>query len=78
MAKKLTFEDKLEKLDGILKEMESDELPLQTSLKLFEEGIRLSKECQKELDEAKFKVSVLMENEQGEMEPAPMEGVEEA
>lgn len=78
MAKKLTFEDKLEKLDGILKEMESGELPLQTSLKLFEEGIRLSKECQKELDEAKFKVSVLMENEQGEIEPAPMEGVEEA
>ena len=55
------FEASLKKLEGLVDQMESGELSLEASLKIFEEGIKLTKECQKALKEVEQKVSLLME-----------------
>lgn len=57
------FESKLHRLDEIVKSMESGDLPLEQSLKLFEEGVKLSRECQSELDAAEQKVEILLNSE---------------
>lgn len=57
------FESKLLRLEEIVKSMESGDLPLEQSLKLFEEGVKLSRECQGELDAAEQKVEVLLNSE---------------
>ena len=55
------FEASLKKLEGLVDQMESGELSLEASLKIFEEGIKLTSECQKALKEVEQKVSLLME-----------------
>ena len=52
------FEECLDRLEKILAELERGEVPLEQSLKLFEEGIRLSDSCRKELEEAEGKVLI--------------------
>lgn len=56
----MDFEKKLGRLEEIVQKMEKGELPLEESLKLFEEGVKLSRECQTRLSEAENKVKVLM------------------
>ena len=56
----MSFEKKLGRLEEIVQKMESGELPLDQSLKLFEEGVKLSRECNKELDTAEQKVQKLV------------------
>ncbi len=51
----------MEQLEQITAELESGELPLDVSLKKFEEGINLADFCNKKLDESKKKVSLLLE-----------------
>ncbi|MCF6196657.1 MAG: exodeoxyribonuclease VII small subunit [Emcibacter sp.] len=60
MARK-TFEQAMEQLEAITSDLESGELPLEVSLKKFEEGIKLADFCNKKLDESKKKVSILLE-----------------
>jgi exodeoxyribonuclease VII small subunit len=60
----MAFEVKLKRLEEIVQAMENGELALAESLKLFEEGIKLAKECNKNLDEAEQKVKVLMDFDQ--------------
>ena len=55
------FETSLKRLEELVDEMENGELSLETSLKTFEEGIRLTRECQQALKEAEQKVSLLVE-----------------
>ncbi|MAH53036.1 MAG: exodeoxyribonuclease VII small subunit [Pseudomonadota bacterium] len=57
------IESKLHELEGILEELESGELDLDDALKKFEKGIKLSRECQKTLEEAELKIKVLMGDE---------------
>jgi exodeoxyribonuclease VII small subunit len=57
------FEECLQRLEVIVKEMERGDLPLEQSLKLFEEGISLSGSCRKELDEAEGKIEVLLKDD---------------
>lgn len=59
---KLTFEEALEKLEGIIKKMENEELPLEESLKNFQEGMELNLHCRKLLTEAEFRVEKLLQN----------------
>jgi exodeoxyribonuclease VII small subunit len=59
MAKE-KFEDALHKLEALVRKMESGELSLEESLKAFEEGIRLSRQCAQKLDEAERRVEVLL------------------
>jgi exodeoxyribonuclease VII small subunit len=57
------FEECLQRLEAIVKEMEKGDLPLEQSLKLFEEGIALSDSCRKELDAAEGKIEILLKHD---------------
>ncbi|OHB91162.1 MAG: exodeoxyribonuclease VII small subunit, partial [Planctomycetes bacterium RIFCSPHIGHO2_12_39_6] len=71
-------EDALKKLGEIVDALESGELSLEKSLKLFEEGVRLSRHCNKMLDKAEKKVEILMRNEKGELVAKQFEPEEDA
>jgi len=62
MAKKQTinFENSLRHLENLVQQLEQGDLSLEESLKAFESGIKLTRECSKQLDEAEQKVSVLV------------------
>ncbi len=59
------FEDALARLETIVTELERGALPLDQSLKIFEEGIKLSKTCLKILDDAERKVEILVQEKDG-------------
>ncbi|MGI6030447.1 MAG: exodeoxyribonuclease VII small subunit [Eubacteriales bacterium] len=72
MAKKLTFEEKMQRLDGIVRQLEEGSLELAASLKLYGEGVKLAKECSSELDKARQQVMMLVREEtSGEMQQQP-------
>ncbi|MCB0385244.1 MAG: exodeoxyribonuclease VII small subunit [Bdellovibrionales bacterium] len=56
----MSFEKKLGRLEKIVKEMEEGEMSLENSLKSFEEGVQLARECHGQLNEAEQKVKVLL------------------
>lgn len=68
MAEKKTFEKSISELENIVRQLETGDVTLDESLALFEQGIKLSKNCQKLLDNAEKKVSVLMADGEGGME----------
>lgn len=70
---KLNFEQSMAELEETVKKMESQDVSLDEALELFERGIMLSKNCQKILDDAEKKVTVLLKNEDGEIEETPFE-----
>ncbi len=55
----MKFEEAVVELEGIVKKLEQGDSSLEESLELFEKGIKLSKSCQKMLDEAEKRVSIL-------------------
>lgn len=61
----IKFEQAMARLEAIVGELEKGDLPLDESLKIFEEGIRLSKSCLKVLEEAERKVEVLVQDKNG-------------
>ncbi len=61
----IKFEDALARLETIVNELERGDLPLNDSLKIFEEGIKLSKTCLKMLDDAERKVEILVQETGG-------------
>lgn len=71
MAEKIKFEDALERLESIVEELENGELSLEESLSIFEEGIKLSRLCTKQLDEIERKIEVLIKGEDGELRAIP-------
>jgi exodeoxyribonuclease VII small subunit len=72
-AKNPPFEEALEKLEGIVEAMESDDLPLETLLAKYEEGSKLVKLCQQKLAEAELKIQQLEKTAAGEMKLKPFE-----
>ncbi len=68
-----TFEASLEALEQIVRELEQGDLPLEKSLELFEQGIRLSRECQERLSQAERRIEVLLRDSQGRPVVAPFE-----
>jgi exodeoxyribonuclease VII small subunit len=54
------FEEGLQRLEKIVDELEKGEVPLEKSLMLFEEGVKISAACRKELEEAEGKVEILL------------------
>lgn len=60
-----SFEASLEALEEIVHALESGDLPLEKSLELFEEGIRLSRQCQERLNQAERRIEVLLRDNQG-------------
>ena len=61
--KKQSFEEEMIKLENIVTELEKGDLSLDDSVKKFEEGINISKECNKMLETAEKKISILLEND---------------
>jgi exodeoxyribonuclease VII small subunit len=59
MNKETTFEEALDKLQNIVKKLEAGDMPLEESLKAFEEGVGLSRFCQEKLSEAEKKIEIL-------------------
>ena len=70
------FEDCLQQLEKIVEQLERGDLPLEEALKLFEEGIRLSSSCRKELEAAEGKVEILLK-QNGKLQPEPFETTSE-
>ena len=62
-----TFEQALQQLEHIVQKLEKGELPLEESLALYEEGIRLSRLCHGKLEEAEGKIAMLMKDARGEV-----------
>jgi exodeoxyribonuclease VII small subunit len=60
-----SFEASLEALEQIVHELERGDLPLEKSLELFEDGIRLSRQCQERLNQAERRIEVLLRDNQG-------------
>jgi exodeoxyribonuclease VII small subunit len=67
------FEDALNKLEKIVSKLEEGDIPLEESLKLFEEGIRLSHFCNQKLDEAEKRVEILVKGKGGALKPQPFD-----
>jgi len=75
--KEKRFEDAMKELEDIVKRLESGDLPLEESLKIFEEGVALSRYCFNKLEEAEKRVSILVKGEGGvKREPFEYEATE--
>ncbi len=73
----IDLEKSLGQLEAIVEQLESGELPLDKSLKEFERGVRLSRECQSALKDAEQRVQVLMGGELRDFAPDDAQGAEE-
>jgi exodeoxyribonuclease VII small subunit len=58
-----TFEKAMNKLEKIVQELESTDLPLEKAIKKFEEGVRLSKFCSEKLDETEKRITILLKDQ---------------
>lgn len=75
MAKQ-SFEKALEQLEKIVETLESSELSLEKALAKFEEGMKLSQYCAKQLDETERKLSLILEKSDGRIENEPFDDSE--
>jgi len=67
------FESSLEELERIVRELERGDLPLEKSLELFEQGVKLSRACQERLSEAERRIEVLTRDNHGRPATRPFE-----
>lgn len=70
MAQKKTFEQNMDELEKIIKDLESGEAPLDECVELFEKGVKLSGECVKMIDDARKKITLLTEKGEAEFNSA--------
>lgn len=68
----MSFEQALKKLEAVVAAMETDDLPLETLIKRYEEGVKLAQICQAKLAEAELKIQQLEKNAAGEMKLKPV------
>lgn len=64
-AQSKSFESSLQALEKIVRDLERGDLPLEESLELFEQGVRLSRECQERLNQAERRIEVLLRDADG-------------
>ena len=72
-TKKPDFERSLLRLEEVVRKLESPQLSLDDAMKLFEEGVNLSRECQKQLQEAEGRVEILLKKADGKLAPEVFE-----
>ncbi len=72
---KKNFEEQIEELENIIKELEAGKLNLDESVEKFEEGMKISKECSKMLESAERKITILL-NKDGNVEEENFEAKE--
>ena len=68
----IPFADALQKLETLVEAMESGDLPLETLLSRYEEGVKLAKLCQDKLTEAEMKIQQLEKTAGGELKLRPL------
>jgi exodeoxyribonuclease VII small subunit len=78
LAKKGDFEKSLARLEEVVKRLEGTDLSLDEGMKLFEEGVTLSRECQKQLEEAEGRVEILLKKADGKIVAEPFEANDDA
>jgi exodeoxyribonuclease VII small subunit len=76
--KKPDFERSLARLEEVVRRLESPQLSLDDAMKLFEEGVALSRECQKQLEEAEGRVEILLKKTDGKLAAEPFDPEREA
>lgn len=64
--KSIDLEKSLERLESLVDELESGDLPLEAAMKKFEEGVKLTRRCQAALKDAEQRVEILLKNAGGE------------
>jgi exodeoxyribonuclease VII small subunit len=77
-ARKGEFERALARLEQVVKLLEGPNLPLDEAMKLFEEGVKLSRECQQQLTLAEGRVEILLKKADGSLAAEPFEPEEES
>jgi exodeoxyribonuclease VII small subunit len=70
---KKSFETSLSDLEKIVRELENGDSTLEESLKLFEDGVKLSRECQERLSQAERRIEVLLTDSNGELQLQSLE-----
>ena len=73
MAKIKDFETALQRLEEIVRKLDSGDLPLASLLEAYEEGVTLSRFCRAKLEEAERKVEILSKQSDGTLKPEPFE-----
>ena len=69
----MPFEDALKKLEAVVEAMESEDLPLETMIKRYKEGVRLVQICQAKLAEAEVKIQQLEKDAEGDITLKPFD-----
>lgn len=70
----MSFENLMQKLENIVQTIEKGDLNLDESVAKFEEGMKISKECNKMLENSEKRISILLENSNGEIEEENFNG----
>ncbi|MCP3900950.1 MAG: exodeoxyribonuclease VII small subunit [Desulfobacteraceae bacterium] len=73
MTKKKTFEQAIGQLENIVNELEDSELPLEKAISKFESGIKFSMHCNDLLDKAEKKITILLQDAEGNVKEEPFE-----
>ena len=68
---KTNFEQSMKKLEQTVQKLESGDLPLEEAMQKFEEGIKLSRLCSEKLDETEKKITLLTQDEKGNVSEKP-------
>jgi exodeoxyribonuclease VII small subunit len=71
--KKPDFEKSLARLEEVVRRLESPQLSLDDAMKLFEEGVTLSRECQRQLEDAEGRVEILLKKADGKITSEPFD-----
>ena len=71
------FEEHLTKLESIVEKLEKGDLTLDDSVKLFEEGMKLSEACKAELEQAEGRIQVLVQGKSGKLQAVELEAEQE-
>lgn len=72
------FERSMARLEQVVKKLDSPELPLDEAMKLFEEGVTLARDCQKQLEEAEARIEILLKKADGKLAPERFEPEEKS
>jgi exodeoxyribonuclease VII small subunit len=72
------FERSMARLEQVVKKLESPDLPLDEAMKLFEEGVTLARDCQKQLEEAESRIEILLKKADGKLAAEPFEPEEKS
>ena len=72
-GQKPEFERSLTRLEEVVRKLEGANLSLDEAMKLFEEGVQLSRDCQKQLEQAEGRVEILLKKADGKVATAPFD-----